>query len=100
MSTMDRPTISEMPPVHDAPAGANNTVTTLEDTAYPLKTADFAFIDSNENPANALNSAWGRLIVVLDLPAAALHDRQRVQPLLAVPDRERYVRGRQAHGTS
>ena len=41
-------------PVNDAPAGADKTVTTLEDTAYTLKTADFGFTDPNDTPANTL----------------------------------------------
>src|SRR4029077_6552048 len=32
-------------PVNDAPSGANNTVTTQEDTAYVFATADFGFAD-------------------------------------------------------
>ena len=31
--------------VNDAPTGANNTVTTLEDTAYTFAAADFGFSD-------------------------------------------------------
>src|SRR5262249_46342341 len=33
-----------------APAGANNTVTTLEDQPYTSKTADFGFSDANDSP--------------------------------------------------
>ena len=40
--------------VNDAPAGANNTVTTAEDTAYIFTAADFGFSDPNDSPANAL----------------------------------------------
>src|SRR5689334_3801262 len=40
--------------VNDAPAGTNNTVTTLEDTAYTFAAADFGFTDPNDSPANAL----------------------------------------------
>src|SRR5438034_1260522 len=40
--------------VNDAPSGANNTVTTLEDTDYPFAAADFGFSDSNDSPANTL----------------------------------------------
>src|SRR5207247_4314280 len=40
--------------VNDAPDGADKTVTTNEDTAYTLQTADFAFSDTNDSPANNL----------------------------------------------
>src|SRR5258707_1862101 len=39
--------------VNDAPSGANNTVTTNEDTAYTFTAADFGFSDPNDSPANA-----------------------------------------------
>ena len=52
-------------PVNDAPAGADNTVVTNEDTAYTFSTADFGFSDPNDSPANGL------LAVQIDnLPAA------------------------------
>src|SRR5688500_15408213 len=35
--------------VNDAPSGANNTVTTLEDNAYTFTAADFGFSDSDGN---------------------------------------------------
>ena len=41
-------------PVNDAPAGANNTVTTVEGTAYTFAAADFGFTDSSDSPANSL----------------------------------------------
>ena len=40
--------------VNDAPAGTDNTVTTLEDTQYTFAAADFGFTDPNDSPANAL----------------------------------------------
>ncbi|MDI1258673.1 Ig-like domain-containing protein [Aquabacterium sp.] len=40
--------------VNDAPAGANRTVTTLENTAYVFSSADFGFTDVSDSPANAL----------------------------------------------
>src|SRR5207247_1937314 len=40
--------------VNDAPAGTDNTVTTLEDTAYTFTAADFGFSDASDSPANAL----------------------------------------------
>jgi hypothetical protein len=42
--------------VNDAPAGTNNTVTTLEDTAYTFAAADFGFSDANDTPANNLSA--------------------------------------------
>ena len=41
-------------PVNDAPAGANNTVSTAEDTAYVFSSTDFGFTDPNDSPPNAL----------------------------------------------
>src|SRR5262249_37603861 len=38
--------------VNDAPAGTNNTVTTLEDTSYTFQATDFGFTDPNDGPAN------------------------------------------------
>ena len=43
-----------MTAVNDAPAGTNNTVSTLEDTAYTFAAADFGFSDAADTPANAL----------------------------------------------
>ena len=40
--------------VNDAPAGANRTVTVLEDASYTFTTADFGFSDPSDSPANAL----------------------------------------------
>jgi cadherin-like protein len=44
----------DVTPVNDAPAGANNSVTTLEDTPYTFAAADFGFSDAADSPANAL----------------------------------------------
>src|SRR5206468_3258735 len=41
-------------PVNDAPAGADKTVTTLEDTAYTFSASDFGFTDANDSPADSL----------------------------------------------
>src|SRR5205814_1773079 len=41
--------------VNDSPAGADNTVTTDEDTAYTFAPADFGFSDPSDSPANALD---------------------------------------------
>jgi hypothetical protein len=50
-------------PVNDAPAGTNNTVTTLEDTAYTLTVADFGFTDAADTPANLLAN-----VIITNLP--------------------------------
>ena len=52
-------------PVNDAPAGADNAVTTGEDTAYPFTTADLGFTDPSDLPANALAD-----VKITTLPAA------------------------------
>ena len=51
--------------VNDAPAGTNNTVTTLEDTAYTFAAADFGFSDAADSPANALSA-----VKITTLPGA------------------------------
>jgi predicted outer membrane repeat protein len=40
--------------VNDPPSGANNTVTTAEDTAYVFAAADFGFSDPGDAPPNTL----------------------------------------------
>src|SRR5207249_2421517 len=40
--------------VNDAPAGANNTITILEDHSHTFTVADFGFSDPNDSPANNL----------------------------------------------
>jgi hypothetical protein len=40
--------------VNDPPSGADNTVTTPEDTAYTFAVADFGFSDPNDTPPNTL----------------------------------------------
>ena len=56
-SKSDTKTVSiSVTPVNDAPAGADKTVTTNEDTAYTFAAADFGFSDPNDAPANALDS--------------------------------------------
>ena len=55
----------DVPEVNHAPTGANNTVTTLEDSAYTFKTADFGFSDPNDNPANTLKA-----VEITTVPAA------------------------------
>jgi trimeric autotransporter adhesin len=50
--------------VNDAPQGADNTVTTLEDTDYVFSVADFGFTDMSDVPANNFAS-----IIIDTLPA-------------------------------
>ncbi len=51
--------------VSNAPAGANNTVTTLENTAYAFAAGDFGFTDPNDSPANSLKA-----VEITTLPAS------------------------------
>ena len=51
--------------VNDAPAGADKTVATVEDTAHTFVVSDFGFTDPNDTPADSLAG-----IVVTTLPAA------------------------------
>jgi hypothetical protein len=51
--------------VNNAPAGADNTVTTLEDTGYVFGTVDFGFTDPADSPANGLAA-----VKVTTLPSA------------------------------
>jgi hypothetical protein len=51
--------------VNDAPAGADKTVTTLEDTAYTFKVANFGFTDTVDTPANTLLA-----VKIASLPSA------------------------------
>src|SRR5439155_630405 len=51
--------------VNDAPAGTDNTVSTLEDTDHTFAAADFGFSDPNDTPANALAA-----VKITTLPAA------------------------------
>jgi VCBS repeat-containing protein len=55
--------------VNDAPAGADKTVTTLEDTPYTLTTGDFGFSDPQDAGSNAgANNFAG--VVISTLPPA------------------------------
>ncbi len=51
--------------VNHPPVTQNTTVTTLENTAYVFKLADFPFSDPNDQPANSLQS-----VIVASLPGA------------------------------
>ncbi len=51
--------------VNDSPAGADRTITTLEDTAYTFSAADFGFSDPSDSPANSLFA-----VKITTLPAA------------------------------
>ena len=54
-----------MTAVNDAPAGTNNTVTTLEDTAYTFASADFGFSDPDDDRPTTL------AVKITTLPARA-----------------------------
>ncbi|RFC66850.1 DUF4347 domain-containing protein, partial [Mesorhizobium denitrificans] len=54
-----------MTAVNDAPAGADKTITTNEDTAYTFAVADFGFSDPNDSPANAFQD-----VIITTLPAS------------------------------
>uniref|UniRef100_UPI001177D3F7 Ig-like domain-containing protein n=1 Tax=Crenothrix polyspora TaxID=360316 RepID=UPI001177D3F7 len=54
-------------PVNDAPAGTDNTLTTLEDTAHPFTVADFGFTDPNDTPANNFES-----VIITTLPTSGI----------------------------
>jgi hypothetical protein len=62
----------DVTPVNDAPSGANNTVTTLEDTAYVFATADFGFTDVDGGALTAVKIA--------SLPAAGTLTNNGVSP--------------------
>ncbi|RFC63935.1 Ig-like domain-containing protein, partial [Mesorhizobium denitrificans] len=51
--------------INDAPAGADKTITTNEDTAYTFAVADFGFSDPNDSPANAFQD-----VIITTLPAS------------------------------
>ena len=55
----------DVTPVNDAPAGADNTLTTLEDTPYTFSTTDFGFSDPSDSPANNLQA-----VEITTLPTA------------------------------
>src|SRR5262249_23786254 len=43
----------DVTPVNDAPIGANNTVTMLEDSAHTFVASDFSFTDPHDNPPDS-----------------------------------------------
>src|SRR5262249_51964865 len=45
--------------VNDAPSGADQTVTMLEDTTYTFQASDFGFTDGNDAPATGLLAVKG-----------------------------------------
>src|SRR6185295_1120497 len=64
LDTVARTMTMNVTSVNDAPIGTNNTVTTLEDTAYTFSTADFGFTDPSDAPNALLN------VRITTLPAA------------------------------
>ena len=55
----------DITPVNDAPAGADITITIVEDTPQALSAADFGFTDANDTPANALSA-----VIITTLPTS------------------------------
>src|SRR2546428_372649 len=57
------------------PVGANNAVTTAEDTTYTFVAADFPFSDPNDSPANGLEigraHVWTPVTIRARMPASA-----------------------------
>ena len=53
----------DVTPVNDAPQGADNTLTTLEDTPLTFSAADFGFTDIDDVPVNNFNS-----VIITTLP--------------------------------
>jgi ELWxxDGT repeat protein len=53
--------------VNDAPVGTGATVTTPEDTAYPIAAADFGFTDPSDSPAGGFLA-----VTIVSLPAAGV----------------------------
>jgi VCBS repeat-containing protein len=59
-------------PVNDAPAGADRTVTALEDTAFTLGVPDFGFHDPYDTPANALRAVEITTLLTVNVTAAMM----------------------------
>jgi CshA-type fibril repeat protein/VCBS repeat-containing protein len=55
-----------MASANDAPAGADNTVTVIEDDTYTFLAGNFGFTDPNDTPANTLQA-----VIITTLPPAA-----------------------------
>ncbi|TAK87025.1 MAG: tandem-95 repeat protein, partial [Aquabacterium sp.] len=65
LDTSARTMTLDVTPVNDAPAGADKTVTTNEDTSYVFSASDFGFTDPDDTPANTLQA-----VKLTTLPAA------------------------------
>ena len=64
-------TLINLTPVNDAPVGAANTVTAVEDTTYTLQVADFPFSDPSDDDASVVGDANALLAVkITTLPAS------------------------------
>ncbi len=64
-------TLINLTPVNDAPVGAANTVTAVEDTTYTLQVADFPFSDPTDDDASVVGDANALLAVkITTLPAS------------------------------
>ncbi|WP_290689202.1 Ig-like domain-containing protein [Aquabacterium sp.] len=56
LDTSTRTMTLDVTPVNDAPAGADKTITTNEDTSYVFSASDFGFTDPDDSPANTLQA--------------------------------------------
>ena len=65
--------------VNDAPAGTDNTVTTLENAAYAFRAVDFGFSDVADGSANALDAVRIRLFRCWDLDNGVATERRTVE---------------------
>src|SRR6185436_19218629 len=65
LDTVARTMTVNVTSVNDAPIGASNAVTTLEDATYTFATADFGFTDPSDAPVNAFLN-----VKIATLPAA------------------------------
>jgi len=53
--------------VNDAPAGADRTITAIEDTAYSFQAADFTFIDAHDSPPDSFAA-----VLISTLPGSGI----------------------------
>ncbi|ADI29102.1 retention module-containing protein [Methylotenera versatilis] len=65
VSTSPANAVITVTPVNDAPAGTDNTISTLEDTGHSFTAAEFGFTDPNDSPANSLQA-----VIITTLPTS------------------------------
>ena len=71
--------------MNDAPAGADKTVVTVEDTAHTFVVSDLGFTDPNDTPADSLAG-----IVVTTIPAAGVVGEAMIAFVLADAYRRKF----------